>query len=108
METGKGYWINMKSDDTTFSVSGSEPTVKSISLASGWNLVGYNSLSSTSTTDAMSSVDGNWNSVWSFENGEWKRYDLTGPGFLNDLTTMEPGKGYWINMESPDTWIWGE
>ncbi|MCK4347212.1 MAG: hypothetical protein KAW47_01210 [Thermoplasmatales archaeon] len=106
IEPGKGYWINMKSDDT-LSVSGSEPTIKSISLSAGWNLVGYNSLSSMSTTDAMSSVDGNWNSVWSYEDGNWKRYDLTGPGFLNDLTTMEPGNGYWINMKSSDTWTLG-
>ena len=106
MEPGKGYWINMKSDDT-LSVSGSEPMVKSIPLSAGWNLVGYNSLSSMSTTDAMSSVAGNWNSVWSYENGNWKRYDLTGPDFLNDLTTMEPGKGYWIDMKSSDTWSLG-
>jgi hypothetical protein len=107
IEHGKGYWINMKSDDTLY-VSGDEPTVKSITLVSGWNLVGYNSLTSMSTTDAMNSIDGNWNSVWSYETGTWKRYDLTGPDFLNDLTTMEPGKGYWINMKSPDTWTLGD
>ena len=106
MEPGKGYWIDMKSADT-LSLSGNEPTVKSIPLVSGWNLVGYNSLSSKSTTEAMNSIDGNWNSVWSYEAGNWKRYDLTGPGFLNDLTTMEPGKGYWINMKSSDTWTLG-
>jgi hypothetical protein len=106
IEPGKGYWIDMKSEDT-LSVSGSEPTNKSISLTSGWNLVGYNSLSSMSTTEAMNSVDGNWNSVWSYEDGTWKRYDLTGPDFLNDLITMESGKGYWIDMKSSDTWSLG-
>ena len=106
MEPGKGYWIDMKSADT-LSLSGSEPTVKSIPLVSGWNLVGYNSLSSKSTTEAMNSIDGNWNSVWSYENGNWKRYDLTGPDFLNDLTIMEPGKGYWIDMKLSDTWSLG-
>jgi hypothetical protein len=106
IEPEKGYWIDMKSEDTLY-VSGSEPTVKSISLSAGWNLVGYNSLSSMSTTEAMNSVDGNWNSVWSYENGNWKRYDLTGPDFLNDLTTMESGKGYWIDMKSSDTWSLG-
>ncbi len=106
IESGKGYGIDMKSEDT-LSVSGSEPTVKSISLSAGWNLVGYNSLSSMSTTEAMNSVDGNWNSVWSYETGNWKRYDLTGPDFLNDLTIMEPGKGYWIDMKSSDTWTLG-
>jgi hypothetical protein len=106
IEPEKGYWIDMKSEDTLY-VSESEPTVKSISLSAGWNLVGYNSLSSMSTTEAMNSVDGNWNSVWSYEKGNWKRYDLTGPDFLNDLTTMESGKGYWIDMKSSDTWSLG-
>jgi PKD repeat protein len=106
IEPGKGYWIDIKFGDT-LSVSGSEPTDKSIPLSAGWNLVGYKSLNSTSTTEAMNSVDGNWNSVWSYETGNWKRYDLNGPSFLNDLTTMEPGKGYWIDMKSSDTWTLG-
>ena len=103
MESGKGYWVDMKSDDTLL-VTGSEPADKSIPLTSGWNLVGYNSFNSRSTTDAMSSVDGNWNSVWSYENGYWKYYDLSIPDFLNDLTTMGPKQGYWIEMKSPDIW----
>jgi hypothetical protein len=106
MEPGKGYWLHMKSDDT-LSISGSEPTVKSIPLSAGWNLVGYNSLNSMPTAEAMSSVAGNWNSVWSYDGGNWKRYDMTGPDFLNSLTFMEPGKGYWLNMKSPDTWTLG-
>jgi predicted MPP superfamily phosphohydrolase len=106
MEPGKGYWLHMNSDDT-LSITGSEPRVKSIPLSAGWNLVGYNSLNSMPTTEAMSSVEGNWNSVWSYEAGRWKRYDLTGPDFLNSLTIMEPGKGYWLNMKSPDTWTLG-
>jgi archaellum component FlaG (FlaF/FlaG flagellin family) len=106
IEPGKGYWIDMKSEDA-LSVSGSESTAKSISFSASWNLVGYNSLNSMPTTSVMSSVDGNWNSVWSYENGNWKRYDLTGPDFLNDLITMEPGKGYWIDMKSSDIWSLG-
>lgn len=106
MKPGKGYWLHMKSDDT-LSISGSEPRVKSIPLTTGWNLVGYNSLNSMTTTEAMSSLAGNWNSVWSYEGGNWKRYDMTGPSFLNSLTIMEPGKGYWLNMKSQDTWTLG-
>ncbi|MBE9573571.1 MAG: S8 family serine peptidase, partial [Proteobacteria bacterium] len=70
MEPGRGYWLHMKSDDT-LSISGSEPRVKSIPLTAGWNLVGYNSLNSMPTTEAMSSLAGNWNSVWSYEGGNW-------------------------------------
>ncbi|RCV64772.1 hypothetical protein C5S53_07200 [Methanophagales archaeon] len=105
MEPGKGYWIEMKSPDCldVLYVKGSELTNKSIPLASGWNLVGYNSLCCTSITNVMNSVAGNWNSVWTYEDGRWKRYDLSGEVFLNDLETMEPGKGYWIDMKSNDS-----
>ena len=30
--------------------------------------------------------------------GQWKKYIFDGPQFLNDLYTIEPGKGYWLNM----------
>jgi len=109
LEPGKGYWIDMKSSDRLddLYVTGRELTDKSISLASGWNLVGYNSLSSMSITDAMNSVAGNWNSIWTYEDGDWKRYDLSGPDFLNDPIVMEPGKGYWIDMKSHARWTLG-
>ena len=41
--------------------------------------------------------------MWSYENGVWLFYKPN----LTDrtLTTMEDGKGYWINMTAPDTLI---
>ncbi len=36
-------------------------------------------------------------SVWTYDNGKWKVYDALNPA-LSDLTTMVPGKGYWIHM----------
>jgi len=35
-------------------------------------------------------------SVWAFKGNDWKVYDPTNPGA--DLTTMEAGWAYWINM----------
>ena len=76
----------------------------SIQLHSGWNLISLPIMPDDSDVlDVMNSVAGNGNSVWSYEAGNWKRYDLTGPDFLNDLTTIESGKGYWINIKSADT-----
>ena len=109
LEPGKGYWIDMNSPDRldVLYMTGTELTDKSIPLDSGWNLVGYNSLSSRTITDAMNSVSGNWKSVWTYEDGGWKRYDLSGPDFLNEPIEMEPGKGYWIDMKSGATWTLG-
>ena len=101
MEAGKGYWININQGDT-LEVSGASPPT-STSLINGWNLVGYNSQTSKSIADATTSISGNFSSVWAYSSGSWQRYDLQGPAFLNNLNTMEAGKGYWINSNQADT-----
>ena len=105
MEPGKGYWILMTSD-VTLPISGTIPESTSINVMTGWNLIGYNSLNSLPVADALSSITGNYNIVWTYDASDtsdhWKKYDPGAP-FGNDLTTMEPGKGYWILMNSDDT-----
>ena len=101
LTAGKGFWINMKIA-SNFSSPGTSPE-KSISLTSGWNLTGFNSSTSQSTADALSSIAGKYQSVWTYEEGAWKLYDPISPGF-SDLYTLEPGKGYWIKTNEACTW----
>lgn len=105
MEPGKGYWILMTSDNT-LSITGTVPELTDIDLKTGWNLIGYNSLDSQPITDARSSITGNYDIIWEYNASDtidhWKKYDPNAP-FGNDLTDMEPGKGYWILMNSDDT-----
>jgi hypothetical protein len=101
MEAGGGYWINMTAY-ATLSVTGSGP-LTSCSLTKDWNLVGYNSSTSQGVADALASIAGKYVSVWAYMNGNWKVYDPNNPGF-SDLTTMEPGYGYWINATESCTW----
>lgn len=98
---GKGYWINMN-DDAELSVGG-VPHVAPITLLEGWNLVGYNSSDSQTTSDAISSISSHILSVWAYQDGQWKVYDPENPGF-SDLILMEPGHGYWINANQACTW----
>jgi hypothetical protein len=101
MKAGRGYWINMN-ESGSLSFSGSDPSA-SIPLSGGWNLVGYNSSMSQSVGDALASISGKYVSVWAYVNGTWKVYDPNNPGF-SDLTTMDPGYGYWINTNEACTW----
>ena len=101
METGMGYWINMSST-ATLTVSGSVPS-NYINLSTGWNLVGYNSDTAQAVADALASIEGKYISVWAYINGSWQVYDPNNPGF-SDLTTIEPGYGYWINASEACTW----
>jgi hypothetical protein len=101
MEAGSGYWINM-TEAANANIIGSVPTT-SLSLKRGWNLVGYNSSTSQAVADALASIAGNYVSAWAYMDGNWKVYDPANPGF-SDLTTMEPGYGYWINTTKACTW----
>jgi len=101
MEAGKGYWVDMK-EEGVLTVSGSAPSL-SVQLNAGWNLSGYN-CDSLAITDALLKIAGKYNSVWAFKEGEWKLYNPTNPSF-SDLTTMDPGFGYWIDAKESVIWI---
>jgi hypothetical protein len=94
MEAGRGYWIDMKESGALLGSGTAAPS--SIPLSKGWNLIGYNSTIPASVTDALKSISGKYNSVWTHTNGAWKLYDPKDPNF-SDLTSMEPGVGYWID-----------
>lgn len=101
MEAGHAYWIEMIQAGL-LNIAGSEPS-KSLNLSTGWNFVGLNSNQSMSVNDALSSIATKLVIVWSYHEGGWKMYDPTHPGF-SDLTTMEPGYGYWIKVTENCTW----
>jgi len=102
MEPGKGYWIMMTSDDT-LPISGTVPESTDIVLKTSWNLVGFNSLDNKPIAEALSSINGNYSIVWTYDASDttdhWKKYD-PGVPFGNDLINIEPGRGYWIMMTS--------
>ena len=105
IEQGRGYWVQM-ADSAILTVGGQRAVDEPIQLKLGWNLVGYNSATAQSLEDALSSVAGNYSSVWTYDatTGEWKRHVVGGPGFLNNLETMEPGRGYWIDVVVDCIW----
>jgi len=104
IEHGKGYWINMK-DTGTLPMIGKEITNKGIQLYGGWNMAGYNSLTSQSCDSSLSSISAYCICVWSYDNisKTWKCY-FPGMPAVNTLTQFEPGKGYWINVSGDCLW----
>ncbi len=101
MVPGKGYWINMNNSfDVTVSGISVSDTVE---LSEGWNLVGYNSTLPKATSDVIASIADNVISVWAYKDEKWIVYDPANPDF-SDLTTMEPGYGYWFNMKAQCSW----
>lgn len=84
-----------------------------IPLNQGWNLVGYPLHVSQPVTEALSSIDGFYTTVYGYDAFDtvdpWRMYDATVPpnfhSLVNDLTTMEFAEGYWIYATQPVTWV---
>jgi hypothetical protein len=76
-----------------------------VSLGSGSNLVSlYRQPEDTNPSAVLNSIIGQYSAVWAYVNGVWRVYDPANPGF-SDLSTMEAGKGYWIEMNEPGVLI---
>jgi PKD repeat protein/pimeloyl-ACP methyl ester carboxylesterase len=72
-------------------------------LKAGWNLISLClQPENKDITSVLESIFGKYASLWSFQNNSWKVYDPHHPGF-SDLSTMDAGWGYWINMTEATT-----
>lgn len=100
-------WINMSAADT-LELAGEAQVNPTISLCYGWNLVAYPALQAQNVADALESINGAYILVRSYDasdqNDPWKTYDPSAPPFANDLTQMQPGRGYWIRVTEDVTW----
>ncbi len=103
VEPGQGMWVNM-SVDSELTIPGETPA-DGIDLSEGWNLVGFSSPDSLSISDAILSIDSDVMSVWAYQNGQWLIYDPQNPEY-SDLTSMDPGYGYWIKMSASGVWTY--
>jgi hypothetical protein len=105
VDTEHGYWVNALVTDT-LTVTGTHPISTTIDLCTGWNLIGYPSLTETSVVDALSSIEGKYDAVYTYVAAEndWKIYNPNSP-VGNDLETMVAGYGYWVRMLEPDTLV---
>ena len=80
------------------------PSGASITVKTGWNLVGYPRESGAAPADELKSLG---NTVEQIKNLS-KSYDPALPFFLNTLGTMVPGEGYWLKVTENGTWTLGD
>jgi hypothetical protein len=83
----------------------------SVDLVTGWNLVALKGTPSVNASkDVMSSVSSDITVVWGYNTSainpidKWELYDPDMDEELNDLLTIVPGKGYWINAIKACKW----
>ena len=99
-----GFWIN--TDEMNISLKGSRPYKTKIELKKGFNLIGYPYKKNLTSLDALSDAEG-YDYIFTYhaKDKEWLSYDPDKPAFLNTLTEMKPGQGYWIHMYDDAVWI---
>ncbi len=93
-----GIWVNVTAA-SNLTVGGIVPSVTTISLRFGWNLVGFPSFNSTYTFGDLKSETG----ASVFEGFD----PSTNPFFLKefaDTETMEAGSGYWVWANGLTVW----
>ncbi len=68
----------------------------------GWNNIAYPIAASQTVTNALASITGTYSLVYGYVPTDtvspWRVYAPGAPDYVNDLTTLEFGKGYWIYL----------
>ena len=92
---GQGGVYPHTTQNGTFTCTGPADTFDK-TLVTGWNLVSLPlTPSDNSLTTVLSSIDGNYDAVESYN---------AATNAFEDATTMDPGTGYFIHMTAQDTW----
>jgi len=101
VDSAMGIWIKMR-QNAEFLLPGGFPSSSTIPLFTGWNLISYRGNQSRPVAEALSSISGKYEKVMCYKANDlsdpWKIYDPLAPAYVNDLTIMEPGLGYWIRV----------
>jgi hypothetical protein len=86
METGRGYWVRFESPGSV-GISGAPFAAETVSVASGWNLIG--SSPATIHPSAIASIPPG------LMTSQFFGYD----GGYGTVDSIVPGKGYWVKVE---------
>ncbi len=94
-----GMWVNATAA-ILLPVSGTRPATTTIELCEGWNLIGFPAAESRHPHVALASIAGKWQRIFGYDafdsEDPWEVFSVDVPDWANDLTVMQPGRGYWI------------
>ena len=78
-----------------------------MSIAAGWNLISIPLELGNNSIDAVFPDANDGDVLYAYEGG-WNiaTYSSALPGWYGDLTTMQPGKGYWYGANEQFTWTY--
>jgi len=102
LTNGQGYWVRVAEDDT-LEVSGASLQANYLpALNAGWNIIGFPNAADVAPADYFADfiIDGSLEYVTGFDGGS-TYFDPNGLSFLNSLTALENGLGYWVKVTEP-------
>ena len=102
LTNGQGYWVRVAEDDT-LEVSGASLQANYLpALNAGWNIIGFPNAADAAPADYFADfiTDGSLEYVTGFDGGS-TYFDPNGLSFLNSLTALENGLGYWVKVTEP-------
>ena len=101
MKTGKGYWVKAELNNLELQIQGQEivEELRSISVNSDWDLIGFKIAAPITVEEAIMKIDKGVTSIWGYHMDKWLLYDPDNPA-ISDLEVVEPGRGYWILVDS--------
>lgn len=91
-----GVWVRITDSEAQLNVTGDSVTSVSMTLYPGWNLIGY-PLTAKNVSVALSSIDGQYDDVWTFDGSTPLNYNALFPAFA-DFEQLESTKGYWVRV----------
>jgi len=99
VDVKKGLWAEAPAA-VVLPLAGTEPTVTTIHLCPGWNLIGAPLSQPRSVAGALSSIEGKYARVFGYAAADaadpWEVYDISVPAWANTLQLLQPGEGYWV------------
>lgn len=98
IDPGDGYKINL-THQSSLSLSG-PPVGSSLSVVSGWNLIGFAPQASESVTDALSSLSLTTGDLVKGDAGDFSEFNA---GWLGSLTMLDPCEGYMLRVANAGT-----
>ncbi len=94
-----GLWVHITDvGDGNLTVGPGNCSATSVTLYSGWNMVGYPSLTPRAISDALAGTG--YDAV--------EGYNSTAPyliSLLADTYMMKPGEGYWVHVPADTVWV---
>jgi hypothetical protein len=102
IDEGFGYWVKVNNEVTLSAEGVSLGGGFAKDLAAGWNLIGYWLENSQGPADAFAALIDAENLVVAtgYGAGGANFYDPSVPPFLNTLTSLDNGFGYWVKVNS--------